>query len=62
MRSPRQAKLAGLLLHDFRRSTPRSMICGVPQKTAREIPGHKTDSVFSRYNSAGHPWHAARKN
>ena len=23
---------------------------GVPQKTAREITGHKTDAVFSRYN------------
>lgn len=23
---------------------------GVPQKTAREISGHKTDPVFSRYN------------
>lgn len=23
---------------------------GVPQKTAREISGHKTDAVFSRYN------------
>jgi len=23
---------------------------GVPQKTARQISGHKTDAVFSRYN------------
>ena len=23
---------------------------GVPQKTAREISGHKTDAVFNRYN------------
>jgi hypothetical protein len=23
---------------------------GVPQKTEREISGHKTDAVFSRYN------------
>jgi hypothetical protein len=23
---------------------------GVPQKTAREISGHKTDAVFPRYN------------
>jgi hypothetical protein len=34
--------LPGLLLPDFRR--------GVPQKTAREISGHKTDAVFNRYN------------
>jgi hypothetical protein len=24
---------------------------GVPQKTGREISGHKTDAVFSRYNT-----------
>jgi len=23
---------------------------GVPQKTARQISGHKTDAVFNRYN------------
>lgn len=45
------AGLPGLLLHDFRRSAVCNMIRrGVPQKTARQISGHKTDSVFERYN------------
>jgi len=36
---------------------------GVPQKTAREISGHKTDAVFSRYNivSEGDLADAAKK-
>jgi len=47
----KKAGLPGLLLHDMRRSAVREMIRrGVPQKTAREISGHKTDAVFSRYN------------
>src|SRR5215831_19616949 len=41
----------GLLFHDFRRSSVRNMIRrGVPQKTAREISGHKTDAILDRYN------------
>jgi integrase len=46
-----KAGVPGLLFHDFRRSAVRKMIRrGVPQKTARTISGHMTDSVFSRYN------------
>ena len=48
------AGLPGLLLHDFRRSAVRNMIrAGLPQKTAREISGHKIDSVFNRFNVVG---------
>lgn len=44
--------VAGLLFHDLRRSTVRDRVGrDVPEKTAREISGHKTDAVFSRYNS-----------
>ncbi len=40
----------GLLLHDLRRTAARNLIrAGVPQKTAQAITGHRTPSMFARY-------------
>lgn len=46
-----EAEAPGLIIHDLRRSAIRNMIrAGVNQTVAKTITGHRSDTVFERYN------------